>query len=162
MLSFLFVEEIREVFHQEIVLRIIQPCFLHGGAHDLFWYATRAAKFLLKFQEQFALYGQENYGFEREFNYAFLRGCLSKNRPLNYAWKKFGLKLWWVKGFIEAITKIGLLWFTIIFWSRRGCRVFCTATAICTSWKLKIWHFLRRCKMFDLHHLPMNFIPIYR
>ena len=26
----------REAFHQEIVLRGIQPCFLHGGAHGLF------------------------------------------------------------------------------------------------------------------------------
>ena len=25
-----------EAFHQEIVLRGIQPCFLHGGARDLF------------------------------------------------------------------------------------------------------------------------------
>ena len=25
-----------EAFHQEIVLRGIQPCFLHGGAHGLF------------------------------------------------------------------------------------------------------------------------------
>ena len=25
----------REAFHQEIVLRGIQPCFLHGGAHVL-------------------------------------------------------------------------------------------------------------------------------
>ena len=26
----------REAFHQEIVLRGIQPCFLHDGAHGLF------------------------------------------------------------------------------------------------------------------------------
>ena len=26
----------REAFHQEIVLRGIQPCFLHGGPHGLF------------------------------------------------------------------------------------------------------------------------------
>ena len=26
----------REAFHQEIVLRGIQPCFLHGGANGLF------------------------------------------------------------------------------------------------------------------------------
>ena len=25
----------REAFHQELVLRGIQPCFLHGGAHGL-------------------------------------------------------------------------------------------------------------------------------
>ena len=25
----------REAFHQKIVLRGIQPCFLHGGAHGL-------------------------------------------------------------------------------------------------------------------------------
>ena len=47
----------REAFHQEIVLRGIQPCFLHGGAHGLFWNATKAAKFLLNFQVHFALYG---------------------------------------------------------------------------------------------------------
>ena len=55
----------REAFHQEIVLRGIQPCFLHGGAHGLFCNATKAAKFLLNFQVHFALYGQENYVFER-------------------------------------------------------------------------------------------------
>ena len=26
----------KETFHQEIVLRGIQPCFLHGGAHGVF------------------------------------------------------------------------------------------------------------------------------
>ena len=59
----------REAFHQEIVLRGIQPCFLHGGAHGLFWNATKSAKFLLNFQVHFALYGQDNYVFEREFMY---------------------------------------------------------------------------------------------
>ena len=52
----------RETFHQEIVLGGIQPCFLHGGAHGLFWNATKAAKFLLV---HFALYGQENYVLKR-------------------------------------------------------------------------------------------------
>ena len=52
----------REAFHQEIVLRGIQPCFLHRGAHGLFWKATKAAKLLLNFQVHFfALYGQDNY-----------------------------------------------------------------------------------------------------
>ena len=52
----------REAFHEQIVLRGIQPCFLHGGAN-----ATKTTKFLLNFQIHFALYGQENYGFVREF-----------------------------------------------------------------------------------------------
>ena len=56
----------REAFHQEIVLQEIQPCFLHGGAHGLFWNATKAAKFLLNFQVHFTLYGQENYVFQGE------------------------------------------------------------------------------------------------
>ena len=59
----------REAFHQEIVLPGIQPCFLHGGAHGLFWNATKSAKFLLNFQVHFALYGQDSYVFEREFMY---------------------------------------------------------------------------------------------
>ena len=59
----------REAFHQEIVLRGIQPCFLYGGAHGLFRNTTKSAKFLLNFQVHFALYGQENYVFEREFMY---------------------------------------------------------------------------------------------
>ena len=59
----------REAFHREIVLRGIQPCFLHDGAHGLFWNATKAVKFLLYFQVHFALYGQENYVFERKFMY---------------------------------------------------------------------------------------------
>ena len=59
----------REAFHQEIVLRGIQPCFLLDGAHGLFWNVTKAVKFLLNFQVQFALYSQDNYVFEREFMY---------------------------------------------------------------------------------------------
>ena len=59
----------REAFHQEIVLRGIQPCFLHGGANHGLLNATKAAKFLLNFQVHFALYGQDNYVFEREFIY---------------------------------------------------------------------------------------------
>ena len=54
----------REAFHEQIVLRGIQPCFLHGGAH-----ATKTAKFLLNFQVQFTLYGQENYVLVREYMY---------------------------------------------------------------------------------------------
>ena len=48
-------------------VRGIQPCFLHDGAHGLFWNATKAVKFLLNFQVHFALYGQDDYVFEREF-----------------------------------------------------------------------------------------------
>ena len=59
----------REAFHQEIVLQGIHPCFLHDGAHGLFWNATNAVKFLLNFQVHFALYGQDNYVFERKFMY---------------------------------------------------------------------------------------------
>ena len=55
-----------EAFHQEIVLRGIQPCFLHVGAHGLL-NATKAAKFLLNFQVHFALYRQDNYVFETKF-----------------------------------------------------------------------------------------------
>ena len=33
----------------------------------LFWNTTKAVKFLLNFQVHFALYGQDNYVFEREF-----------------------------------------------------------------------------------------------
>ena len=58
----------REAFHQEIVLRGIQPCFLHDGAHGLL-NATKAAKFLLNFQVHFALYFQDNYVFETKFMY---------------------------------------------------------------------------------------------
>ena len=67
MLSFLFVED-GKLFYQEIVLRGIQPCFLHDGAHGLL-NATKAAKFLLNFQVHFAFYGQDNYVFERELTY---------------------------------------------------------------------------------------------
>ena len=58
----------RDAFHQEIFLRGIQPCFLHVGAHGLL-NAIKAAKFLLNFQVHFALYGQDDYVFEREFMY---------------------------------------------------------------------------------------------
>ena len=53
----------RNAFHQEIVLRGIQICFLLDGAH------AKAMKFLLNFQVHFALYGQDNYVFERKFMY---------------------------------------------------------------------------------------------
>ena len=58
----------REAFHQEIVLREIQPCFLRVGTHGLL-NATKAAKFLLNFQVHFALYFQDNYVFETKFMY---------------------------------------------------------------------------------------------
>ena len=61
----------RKAFHQEIVLRGIQPCFLHGGAPWSVLNATKAAKFSLNFQVHFAPYGQENYVFEREFMYVY-------------------------------------------------------------------------------------------
>ena len=36
-------------------------------AEPMFWNATKSAKFLLNFQVHFALYGRDNYVFEREF-----------------------------------------------------------------------------------------------
>ena len=68
MLSFLFVEE-GKLFIKKSSFEEVQPCFLHDWAHGLFWNATKAGKFLLNFQAHFALYGQENYVFEREFMY---------------------------------------------------------------------------------------------
>ena len=59
----------REAFHQEIVRRGIQTCFLHSEARGLFWNATKAEKFLLNFQVQFAPCGQQNSVFEKEFMY---------------------------------------------------------------------------------------------
>lgn len=73
MLSFLFVEEGIQAFHKEIVLWGIQPCFLHRGAHSLFWNTAKAANFLLNFLVHFVLYGQENYIFERSFFWTYKR-----------------------------------------------------------------------------------------
>ena len=61
-----------EAFHEGVVPRGIQRSFLHGGAHCLFWNTTKAAEFLLNFQTHFALYGQENYIFEKEFIYLLM------------------------------------------------------------------------------------------
>ena len=92
-----------------------------------------------------------------------LRGCLSKNRPLNFAWK-----------IILPETLASERLYRDYNWNRfalihnnflaalGGAEYFVPPRPFCTSWKLKIWQFLRRCKMFDLHHPPMNFIPIYR
>ena len=44
-------------------------CFLHSGAPGLFSNAIRAAKYLLNYKVHFALYGQDNYAFQREFMY---------------------------------------------------------------------------------------------
>ena len=44
----------REAFHQETVLRGIQPCFLHRRAHGLFWNATnKSVKFFAEFSGTF-------------------------------------------------------------------------------------------------------------
>ena len=60
----------REAFHQEIVLRGIQPCFLHGGAdHWSVLKCNQVSEVFAEFQVHFALYGQDNYVFEREFMY---------------------------------------------------------------------------------------------
>ena len=74
MLSVLFVEK-----GAELLIKRIQPCFLHGGVHFQnrpihasllrLNYSTKEAMFLLNFQVHFELYGQENYAFEREFMY---------------------------------------------------------------------------------------------
>ena len=62
----------REAFHQEIVLRGIQTCFLHGEAGGLFWNATcKAEKFLPNSQVHFAPCGQENFLFFKEI-YVFI------------------------------------------------------------------------------------------
>ena len=50
----------REAFHQEIVFRGVQTCFLLDVAHGLLLNATKAVKFLLNFQVHFELYGQDN------------------------------------------------------------------------------------------------------
>ena len=55
----------REAFHQKIVFRGIQTCFLHGGARGLFLNSTKAEKFLLYFQVHFAPCGHENFVFEK-------------------------------------------------------------------------------------------------
>ena len=53
-----------------IVLRGIPPCFLHGGALDLFsTKQTKAPKFLKKFQVHSLLYNQRKYFFKRKFFY---------------------------------------------------------------------------------------------
>ena len=72
MLSVLFVEK-----GAELLIKRIQPCFLHGGGHFQnrpihasllrLNYSTKEAMFLLNFQVHFELYGQENCAFEREF-----------------------------------------------------------------------------------------------
>ena len=71
----------REAFHL---------CFLHGGAHGLFWNATKAAKFLLNFQVHFALYGRGNYVFtaQRVTRYRSSRSLAVANGFQNFA---FGL-----------------------------------------------------------------------
>ena len=87
-----------------------------------------------------------------------LRGCLSKNRPLNFAWKIIlpqtlaSERLYWDYKFAlihnNFLATLG------------GAEYFVPPLPVCTSWKLKMRHFLWCCKMFDLHHLPMNFIPL--
>ena len=64
MLVFLFVEK------GKLFIKKSSFCFLHCRAHGLFRNSGKVAKFLLNFQVHFALYGQENYAFEREFMYS--------------------------------------------------------------------------------------------
>ena len=64
MLSFLFVEEGKLFIKKSSFEEFNLVFFTHGLLN-----ATKAAKFLLNFQVHFALYGQDNYVFEREFMY---------------------------------------------------------------------------------------------
>ena len=68
MLSLLFVEE-GNLFVKNSSFEEFNLVFFTAGAYGLFWNATQAAKFLLNFQVNFALYGQGNYVFEMEFMY---------------------------------------------------------------------------------------------
>ena len=94
----------REAFHQEIVLRGIQPCFLHGGAHGLFWNATKSAKILLNFQVHFALYGP----------YEFLQKLNRKTSACSERGRKSGIPCSKVLPHNAAVVWI-TLWFLVRF-----------------------------------------------
>ena len=68
MFSFLFVEE-GEFFLKKSCFEEFNLVFFTAEHMVCFEMQPRAAKFLLDFQVLFALYGQENYVFEREFMY---------------------------------------------------------------------------------------------
>ena len=97
------------------------------------------------------------------FGFRLLRGGLSKNRPLNFAWPVIlpetlaGERL-----YREYNSNSFCLIYNYFLAELGGTEYFVPPRPVCTSRKLKIWHFLQRCKMFDLHHLPMHFTPIYQ
>ena len=67
MLSFLFVEE-GKLFIKKSSFQEFNLVFFITDLWSVF-NATKAVRFLLNFQVHFALYGQDNYVFEREFMY---------------------------------------------------------------------------------------------
>ena len=68
MLSFLFVEE-GELFLKKSSFEEFNLVFFTAEHMVCFEMQQKAAKFLLNFQVLLALYGQENYVFERKFMY---------------------------------------------------------------------------------------------
>ena len=68
MLSFLFVEE-GKLFIKKSSFEEFKLVFFTLERMACFEMQPRQRSFLLNFQVHFALYGQENYGFEREFMY---------------------------------------------------------------------------------------------
>ena len=69
MLSILFVEE-GKLFIKKSSFEEFRTLFSSRlSAWSVQWNATKAAKFLLNLRVHFALYGQENYVFERDFMY---------------------------------------------------------------------------------------------
>ena len=68
MLSFLSVEE-GKLFIKKSSFEEFKLVFFTLERMACFEMQPRQRSFLLNFQVHFALYGQENYGFEREFMY---------------------------------------------------------------------------------------------
>ena len=92
-----------------------------------------------------------------------LRGSLSKNRPLNFVWKIMLPETLESERLYQNYNqnRFALIHNNFLA-TLEGCiKYFVPPRPICTSRKLKIRHFLRHCKMFDLHHLlPVNVIKL--
>ena len=98
------------------------------------------------------------------FGFRLSSGCLGKNRPLNFTWPIIlpetlaGERLYREYNW----NSFALIHNNFLAELGGGGWVFCPATASLHVSKIENCLFLQRCKMFELHHLPMHFTPIIR
>ena len=81
------------------------------------------------------------------FGFRLLRGSLSKNRPLNFAWPIILPETLASEKFYREYNSNSVALIHNNFLAQLGeTEYFVPPRPVCTSRKLKLWHFLQRCK----------------